>query len=536
MSIESAAFDPSVASRFDPVAYWNNPDAGGHGPGPDALGSDAPAPRSIDPGTDVTGRDAPGAEQEPQDEAVAIDGRVGNEEGRRQTSTPDGKPVVIDTLHRGTGVEVTRETTVAWDGSDFEPTNDQLVFTTGDRDDHVGVRQRDDGTLDVSVNGQAYEVRLARDQELTIRANGGDDVIEVASNVTVNIVVEGGDGDDTITTGAGNDRIDGGAGNDVIRSGAGRDDVFGNGGDDLITGGPGVNVIHGGDGNDRITAGPGTNFIEGGAGDDLIVGGGASDVLSGGTGHDRITVGEGASRVYTGAGDDVVDGAGSNAIVYSAPGDAINAATGTRPTVVNVAIDASVGHTIKVVGSESFVQRVQAELDFLRASPVGQQMLAEFDAAAAAKGNLLTIKELANEHNGYAQTFSNDADIRNGRAGAGGHVDVSYNPSFHLDQFPAPVVVLYHELSHAYNGVNGTFQPGYYTGPGPDAPVMVEGRPAVVANAERQAVGLETTAPAFDFDGDPATPPTTANPDHLTENGLREELGLPDRESYRLRF
>ena len=66
------------------------------------------------------------------------------------------------------------------------------------------------------------------------------------------------------------------------------------------------------------------------------------------------------------------------------------------------------------------------------------------------------------------------------------------------------------------NGVNGSFQPGEYTGPGPDNGT---------ANAERQAVGLETSAPAFDFDGDPATAPTTANPDHLTENGIREELG-----------
>ena len=82
-------------------------------------------------------------------------------------------------------------------------------------------------------------------------------------------------------------------------------------------------------------------------------------------------------------------------------------------------------------------------------------------------------------------------------------------------------------MSHAYNGVNGTFQPGEYTGPGPDNGI---------ANAERQAVGLETSAPAFDFDGDPSTPATTANPDHLTENGIREELGMPDRPSYALEF
>ncbi len=523
MSIQSASFDPgaSATAQFERAGYWNNPEAPGHGHdhGPDALGSEAPAPR---PNDVIGGGDALDVDA-PEGDGTKIDGTADNAGERTQRSTPDGKPIVVDPLHTGKGVEVARERTVA-DGQYVS--SDQLVFTTGAADDSIGVKQRDDGTLDVNVNGESYEVRLGEGQELTIRAGAGDDVIEVAPNVRVNIVVEGGDGDDTITTGAGDDRIDGGAGNDTIFSGAGRDDIFGGSGNDVITGGDGVNIIHGGDGNDEITAGAGTNFIEGGAGDDVITGAGKSDILSGGTGNDRIAVGEGKSTVYAGAGDDTIDNAGVNATVYAEVGDLVNAATGAKPTVVNVAIDANVGHTIKVEGSDAFVQRIQAELDFLRASPVGQQMLAEFDKAADVKGNVVTIKELANEQNGYAQTFSRDADIVNGRAGAGGNVDISYNPSFHMDAFPAPVVVLYHEMSHAYNGVNGTFQPGTYRGEGPDS-----GR---VPNAERQAVGLETSAPAYDFDGDPSTKPTTANPDHLTENGIREELGLPDRPSYAL--
>ena len=103
---------------------------------------------------------------------------------------------------------------------------------------------------------------------------------------------------------------------------------------------------------------------------------------------------------------------------------------------------------------------------------------------------------------------------------------ISYNPSFHMAEFPAPVVVLYHEMSHAYNGVTGTFQPGTYRGTGPDS--------GNVPNAERQAVGLETSAAPFDFDGDPSTPATTHNPIGLTENGIRRELGLPDRPNYTL--
>ena len=523
MTVQSAQFDPAAAANLQRGSYWNNPadpHAGDHHHGPDATGSDAPAPRPLDfDGGDGAGIDRPQADER---DAVAIDGTGTNSGERSQRSTPDGKPILVDPLHRDGQVEIARERTNAGG----YVSSDQLVFTTGSRDDAIGVKQRDDGTLDVNVNGESYEVRLGQGQELTLRAGAGNDVIEVAPNVTVNIVVEGGDGDDSITTGAGDDRIDGGRGNDTIFSGAGRDDIFGNRGNDVITGGDGVNIIHGGDGDDDITAGSGTNFIEGGAGDDLVRGGGASDILSGGVGNDRILVGDGASRVYAGAGDDAIENAGDKAVVYAEVGDLVSAATNAKPTVVNVAIDAGLGSTIRVEGSEAFVQRVQSELDFLRASPVGHQMLAEFDKAADVKGNTVTIKELANEQNGYAQTFSRDADIRNGRAGAGGDVDISYNPSFHMDAFPAPVVVLYHEMSHAYNGVNGTFQPGTYVGQGPDS-----GR---VPNAERQAVGLETSATPFDFDGDPRTPATTTNPDHLTENGFREELGLPDRPSYAL--
>jgi Ca2+-binding RTX toxin-like protein len=500
-------------SSSDIQGYWDNPAAQASRGGNDAAGG-AAAAGPVD--------DAPRAAI---GDAVDIQGTAS---GTRLPAgqTPDGKPIQTSRLHQGEQATVTREQTLADAGfGQRYVSSDQVVFsTTGQGNDDVQVSQRDDGTLDVSVNDETYSVRLGDTQELTIRSGAGNDVINVASNVRVNIVVDGGAGNDRITTGAGDDRVDGGSGDDVISGGAGRNDLFGNSGADTIHGGDDVNIIHGGDGDDILRAGAGTNFIEGGAGADAIHGGGRSDILSGGTGNDRISAVDG--RIYAGAGDDVIDGAGVGATVYAEVGDLINAASGARPTVVNVEIDSSVGSTITVEGSAAFRQRVQAEMDFLRSSPNGQQMLAEFDAAAAAKGNSLTIKELANEQNGYAQTFSRDADIVNGRAGAGGDVDISYNPSFHMDAFPAPVVVLYHEMSHAYNGVNGTFQPGTYRGTGPDS--------GSVPNAERQAVGLETSATPFDFDNNPATPPTTANPDHLTENGLREELGMPDRPSYTL--
>ncbi|MFK3649637.1 M91 family zinc metallopeptidase [Lysobacter enzymogenes] len=510
MSVQLDATRPAPPPQAD--AYWDNPAASDPNrqvtPEPMALFA-APAPTA----------------SLAADGTVEIDGGATNPQQRTQGSTPDGKPVQVDPLHDGGEVSISRERTLADAGGGRQYVSaDQIVLTTGGKNDDVRVTQRDDGTLDVGVNGEQYALRLTENQELTLRSGDGNDVITVAPNVKVNIVVDAGAGDDTVTTGAGDDRVDGGLGNDRISTGAGRDDLFGNSGDDILDAGAGDDVVYGGDGADRLLGGDGVDFIEGGRGNDELDGGAGHDMLSGGLDDDTLRGGQGDDAVYTGAGKDTVDNQSGNDTVYAQSAmDLINANGGARNTVVNVEIGAAKGVTIE--GSDAFKQRVGAEIDFLRSSPSGQRMLAEFDKAAA-RGNSVTIKELANEQNGYAQTFSNDADIVNGRPGKGGDVQISYNPSFHMAEFPAPAVVLYHEMSHAYNGVNGTFQQGTYRGTGPD-----DGQ---VPNAERQAVGLETSAPAYDFDGDPSTPKTTANPDHLSENGLRAELGLPDRPSYSL--
>lgn len=528
MSIQTDASRVSEPSLPRTDGYWEDPTTDAK-----LLGSMADLDENALPGaTDSRLREAvlPSALLQA---GIAVDGNTSNPSQRTLGQTPDGKDIQIDPLHTGSDVAIARERTLAdAGGGRTYVSSDQLVLTTGGANDRVGVSQRDDGTLDVTVNGQSYELKLAQDQELTLRTGGGDDVIEVAANVTVNIIADTGDGDDKIDiAGSGDNRIDAGAGDDsVTLSGSGRNDVFGGAGNDTIRGGSGVDVIYGGDGDDDIDGGAGRNYLEGGAGNDTIRSRGTGDMVSGGLGDDTIHAAPGASSIYAGGGRDTIEGAGNQTTVYAELTDRVNAATGARPTVVNVEIDPQVGGTVKVEGSEAFVQRVQADIEFLRSSPNGQQMLAEFDKTAATKGNTVTIKELSNEQNGYAMPARDgatwpDVQITNGRAGPGVVTDIRYNPSFHMEAFPAPVVVLYHEMSHAYNFTNGTLQPGNYSGAGPDRGI---------SNSERQAVGLETTAAPFDFDGDPSTPPTTANPDHLTENGIRGELGLPDRPSYRL--
>ena len=453
----------------------------------------------------------------------------GNGSGTRLPSeqTTDGKTITKTQLAEGSQASIVREQTSGGNQ------NLVVINTKGNGNDDVQVTQASNGTLNVSVNGEAYELQLGQGQELGLRTGNGDDIINVAPNVRVNIVAEGGAGNDQITTGAGQDRIDGGEGNDILKGGDGRDDIFGNSGNDQIDGGAGDNILYGGDGDDQFASGAGTNYMDGGAGNDTFDGSTGINKISGGLGDDRIISG-GKNAIYTGQGTDAVEGATSNDKIYAQQGvDAISFAAGQADNgqvVMNVMIDPTLGQSIKVVGSDAFVQRVQSELEFLRSSPNGQQMLSELDAAAQTRGHSVTIKELQNELNGHA-----DADtmgiydprlfVNNGQAGAGDSATISYNPTFHLDRFPVPIATLYHEMSHAYNFVNGNFIDGKHQDRNsPDFGLDI---------AERQAVGLPSTGgEAYDFDGDPSTPATTHNPIHLTENGMRTELGMPLRTSY----
>ena len=92
-------------------------------------------------------------------------------------------------------------------------------------------------------------------------------------------------------------------------------------------------------------------------------------------------------------------------------------------------------------------------------------------------------------------------------------------------------MVLYHEMAHAYNDTSGTMQKGQYAGANGNDPAN-DRKDVGINNAERQAVGLPNDGVLHDWDNNPATPKTHDMPIEITENGLRRELGLPDRPSY----
>lgn len=186
---------------------------------------------------------------------------------------------------------------------------------------------------------------------------------------------------------------------------------------------------------------------------------------------------------------------------------------------------------LRVTGSKDYRQRVEDDLELLKSSPVGRQMLRELDAAFRRNTVPRTDKErveLVREETKGLREFQRlkikNLDEDNGQFFIR---EIGYNPSFveplHL---VFPISILYHEMAHAYNGVNKSELKGQTR--------VNDSATGVEENIERQAVGLWTDAKPFDFDKNPATPPTSTNPKPFTENSLHEEMGEPLRTAYKI--
>ena len=137
-------------------------------------------------------------------------------------------------------------------------------------DEKITVRQlKADGTL-FSVSGFGIQQFYTTTVGALIGPNaaGGDDEISLLGGVddstrtltatttstttdfTAKAIITGGEGNDQIRTGEGDDAIYGGGGNDNINASGGDDTVYGEGGDDAIDASVGDDTVHGGPGND----------------------------------------------------------------------------------------------------------------------------------------------------------------------------------------------------------------------------------------------------------------------------------------------
>ncbi len=188
---------------------------------------------------------------------------------------------------------------------------------------------------------------------VTLVGAGGSDRMS-ATFLEVPVTLDGGDGNDTLTGGGGDDVLDADDGNDTLTGLGGKDELRGDDDSDHLDGGPGPDVIDGGratdtadyseapgplaidlDGNaddgqpgegdrveadvDRVIGGPfddrivaisGTHTFVGGAGNDVLLGGSGVDHLEGGAGDDRLNGGVASDVLDGGEGTDTADYAG----------------------------------------------------------------------------------------------------------------------------------------------------------------------------------------------------------------------------------
>ena len=400
---------------------------------------------------------------------------------------------------------------------------DRTVVNSGAGDDDVTV-EVDPFTGDtiVTVNGETY--KIPKGQEIVIRGGGGEDTVTVDSAADLHLTIAGGEDVDTIVGGGGDetilgldgeDEVESGGGDDRVSGGADRDYLDGQGGNDTVTGGTGDDTLYGLDGADILAGGEGQDVHEGGSGSDTILGGAGDDVLSGGAGDDTLRGDAGADVSYAGRGDDTTYGGTGS--------DTSNAEAGDTDRDIEQRVTVEIPATtyfLKIEGSPEFVTRVEADIEMLRSSPAGQQMLENLQQNHDDSGFLgmnkdtLTIREYQSETDPYNSLARSDGH---------GNSEIEYMPRIDTIDDAPPSAVLYHEMAHVYDYMNGTFIRDEYVGADPvdaDRDIKV---------GERQAAGLP-----IDHDDDPDTP-EQIDPDHpfqYTENGLRDEMGLPNRDHY----
>jgi Domain of unknown function (DUF1929)/Bacterial Ig domain/RTX calcium-binding nonapeptide repeat (4 copies) len=187
--------------------------------------------------------------------------------------------------------------------------------------------------------------------EVTLNLGDQADTLNAASSSRGRLVVNAGDGDDTVSGGSKRNIIDGGAGDDVLAGGPVNDDFYGGTGADRFTGGAGLDRVFYADHGAGVTAdieptGPASaddgNSTDGPAGsrDDItasietISGSGFADVIS-------AAAAQAAATLFGRAGNDVLtDGPFDDLLNGNGGADTFNCTGGGDDTIAGLqAID-----------------------------------------------------------------------------------------------------------------------------------------------------------------------------------------------------
>ena len=204
------------------------------------------------------------------------------------------------------------------------------------------------GVFSTSTQANAAIGDRAFDSRVDNYAAWIDSIVAVIfpPNPLGNLVLDGGDGDDTINGGDGNDSLLGGDGNDLLVPWFGDDTILAGDGDDSLDAERGNDVIDMGDGIDIALGGDGNDTINGGEGNDSLVGGNGNDSILGGAGDDFVQA-DGGNGLSTPGDDTVLGNAGNDSIVGGGGLDLLNGGSGNDVidsgdqvlTVGNVIVD-----------------------------------------------------------------------------------------------------------------------------------------------------------------------------------------------------
>ncbi len=219
-------------------------------------------------------------------------------------------------------------TAVIIDDAD-NPGSNVLVVTGTQRADIIAIEPQPKslGVMRVVQNKHVLVTFISGDvQRIVIFGLAGNDKIVVNGALTQPAVIFGGNGNDTIVGGSGDDQISGGNGadnlvgglgnnilcgdngNDVIAGSIGNDTLFGEAGNDVLAGSLGDDLLIGGDGNDTLDGGVGNDRLYGQAGNDTLIGGVGNNILVAGDDNDKLVARPGRNILIGGTGRDKLYG------------------------------------------------------------------------------------------------------------------------------------------------------------------------------------------------------------------------------------
>ncbi len=280
--------------------------------------------------------------------------------------------------------------------------------------------------FDVVVNGTEGDDSLTNfNPQTTINALGGNDTI---SNAGSNVKIYGGSGNDSISNSGINSNdvtIEAGAGDDTISNSGINSSIIGDEGNDYIQNSGSNVTINGGNGNDTILHSSFYNSYY-----NRISGG--NPVIFGGTGDDMINIGtsyDGSYRatVFGGTGNDIITLSGngsSNSIIYNA-GDGndtvLNFTANDTLQIVNSSYSTTAGGNdiIVSVGDGSILLKDAASI-----SPNIEGTIGE-DNSISDGGNNTTPASDSRDIFVYANG-EGDRTIRDFKAGSSDNSDVIY--------------------------------------------------------------------------------------------------------------